>query len=201
MKQLLLKKHMKITILRHGIPDLPEWNKIHASTMSEWVKAYNSAGVKNDIGLSTQEVESDLRHNFIVCSNLNRSIHSAKMIGYQSPDLIDGLFREAELPEIKIPIIKLTPHLWSMIFRIFWFISISPKAEPVDEFKQRVSLATEKLIQLAQDHDSVLLIGHGVMNRFLAKELMAKGWSGVEAPNGNKYSGYKYWEYATYTKV
>ena len=191
---------MKITILRHGIPDLPEWNKVNTSAMPEWIEAYNAAGVKNEIGLSAQEIEHQLRHSFTVCSSLKRSIHSAKTIGIESPDLIDALFCEAELPVIKIPIIKLTPHLWSMIFRVFWFVGFSPKAEPVDKFRQRVSLATEKLIQLAQDNESVLLVGHGMINRFLAKELIAKGWAGEDAPNGHKYSGYRYWEYVTYTK-
>jgi broad specificity phosphatase PhoE len=192
---------MQITILRHGIPDLPGWDKIHSSRMPEWIKAYNSAGVKNEIGLSCQEMVSELRHNFIVCSNLNRSTHSAKIIGYQSPHLIDASFCEAELPKIQLPIIKLTPHVWSMIFRVFWYAGVSPKAESVKKFESRVSLAAEKLIQLAQNHDSVLLIGHGIINRFLAKELIAKGWLGKEAPNRNKYWGYKYWEYATYTKT
>jgi broad specificity phosphatase PhoE len=192
---------MQITILRHGIPDLSEWDKIHSSIMPEWINAYNSAGVKNDIEVGCQKMVSELRHNFIACSNLTRSMHSAKKIGYQSPDLIDGIFREAELPKIQLPIIKLTPHVWSMVFRVFWFVGISPKAESIEEFKPRVSLATEKLIQLAKKHDSVLLIGHGIINRFLAKELIAKGWLGEEAPSGNKYWGYKYWEHATYTKT
>jgi hypothetical protein len=65
-------------------------------------------------------------------------------------------------------------------------------------FKLRVSLAAEKLIQLAKSHDSVLLIGHGIINRYLAKELISKGWSGGAAPGGNKYWGYRYWEYAAY---
>ncbi len=192
---------MKITILRHGIPDLSGWDKIHSSIMPEWINAYNSAGVKNDIGLSCQEMVSELRHNYIVCSNLNRSTHSAKIIGYQSPQLIDAMFREAELPKIQLPIIRLTPHVWSMIFRVFWFAGLSPKAESIEEFKPRVLLGAEKLIQLAKKHDSVLLIGHGIINRFLAKELISKGWLGEESPRGKKDWGYKYWEYATYTKI
>ncbi len=122
-------------------------------------------------------------------------------MGYQPPQLIEELFCEAELPIIQILLIRLTPHVWSMVFRIFWFMGISHKIESLEDFKLRVSVATERLIQLAKNHNSVLLIGHGIMNRFLGKELISKGWSGEEAPNGNKYYGYKYWEYATYTKT
>ena len=32
---------MRITILRHGITNLPEWKKIYSSRMPEWIEAYN----------------------------------------------------------------------------------------------------------------------------------------------------------------
>ena len=192
---------MQITILRHGVPDLSGWGKISSSRMPEWIKAYNAAGVKHEALLFPQEAVGEFKHNFVVCSDLARSIHSDQLIGYQSPHLVNAIFREAELPEIQIPFARLTPHAWSMVFRLFWFAGISNKAEAIEPFKQRVSLAAAKLVQLAREHDSILLIGHGIINRFLAKELIADGWLGDEAPNGNKYGGYRYWEYATYTKT
>jgi broad specificity phosphatase PhoE len=191
---------MRITILRHGIPDLSDWGKITTSEMPEWIAAYNSAGVEQKISQSCQEMVNEFEHKFIVCSHLKRSIHSAKIIGYPLPDLVDSIFCEAELPVIQLPIIKLTPHDWSMVFRVFWFVGISKKVESLTSFKYRVSLAAEKLVHLATIHNSVLFIGHGIINRFLAKELILKGWTGKEAPNDNKYWGYKYWEYATYIK-
>ncbi|MEE9337238.1 MAG: hypothetical protein V3U87_04095 [Methylococcaceae bacterium] len=190
---------MRITLLRHGNPELSAWDKIHASEMPEWIAAYNSTGVERDISQSCQEMVNEFEHKFIVCSHLNRSIHSAQMIGYSSPDLVDSIFCEAELPVIPIPMIKLTPHGWSMVFRVFWFVGVSKKVESLSSFKSRVSLATEKLVHQAIIHDSVLFIGHGIINRFLAKELILKGWIGKETPNDNKYWGYKYWEYTTYT--
>jgi hypothetical protein len=191
---------IQITILRHGIPDLPEWGKVHASKMPEWINAYNAAGVKNSVSPIVLKMINHSSHQFIVCSNLKRSIHSAKIIGYQSPHLVDAVFREAELPTIQIPFIRLTPHQWSMVFRGFWFIGVSTDIEPLAAFKQRVSSAAEQLIKSAEKHDSVLLIGHGVINRFISKALISKGWIGEKAPNGNQYHGYEYWEHAQYTK-
>lgn len=191
---------MKITLLRHGRPDLPEWKRTHSSLMQQWIEAYNAAGVINEYSQSCQAMVDRLQPQFIVCSSLQRSTHSAKIIGYPSPNLIDALFSEAELPFIQVPMLKLMPHDWSIIYRVFWFIGVSPHVESLNNFKLRVSLAAEKLIQLAEKYETVLLIGHGIMNRFLAKELLAKGWLGNEAPNGNKYYGYQYWEYASYTK-
>ena len=120
----------------------------------------------------------ELTCNFIVCSHLTRSIHSAKMIGHPSPYLVDAIFRKVELPKIHIPVLRLTPQAWNTVFRLFWFAGVSTKAEFVEAFKQRSSMAADKLIQLAKNHDSILLIGHGIINRFLAKELISKGWAG-----------------------
>lgn len=192
---------MHITILRHGVPDLSGWGKISSSRMPEWIKAYNAAGVKQEAHLFAEKMGRELAHKFIVCSDLARSVHSTQLIGYQSSHLIDAIFREAELQDIRIPLLRLTPHTWSIVFRLFWFAGISNKAESIEPFKQRVSLAAAKLVQLAHEHDSILLIGHGIINRFLAKELLSNGWLGDEAPNGNKYWGYRYWEHATYTKI
>ena len=167
--------------------------------MPDWINAYNISGVKKDINPSIIGMINKLRPSFIVCSDLKRSLHSAEIIGYPSPNLIDSLFREADLTHFKIPLIKFTPHTWSMIYRIPWLMGSSTNGESINEFKPRVHLATEKLISLAKRHNSVLFVGHGILNRFLAKELIAQGWAGKATPN-NKYWGFKYWEYETYTK-
>ncbi len=168
--------------------------------MPEWIDAYNAAGVKDSVSPPVLEMIKNSSHRFIVCSDLKRSIHSAKIIGYQSPHLVDAVFREAELPTIQIPFIRLTPHQWSMVFRGLWFIGVSTDIEPLAAFKQRVSSAAEQLIKSAEKYDSVLLIGHGVVNRFISKALISKGWVGEKTPNGNLYPDYEYWEYAKYTK-
>lgn len=169
--------------------------------MPEWITAYNLAGVKTNVNPAIREIVSEFKHNFIVCSDLARSVHSAKVMGYPSPHLIDATFRESELPEIQIPLIRLTPNRWSIVFRLFWFAGVSIKAEPLESFKQRVSKAAEKLIQLAQQHDSILFIGHGIFNRLLEQNLISKGWIKEAASDNNKYWRYKYWEYSTYTKT
>ncbi len=190
---------MQITLLRHGQPDLPEWGKTRSSKMPKWIESYNTAGVKNLPPQHCQHMLQENSYNLIVCSNLNRSIHSAEIIGY-SANKIDSKFREAELPVIKLPLLKLTPHHWSIIFRLFWLAGISPNVESLKPFRNRVKLAATELNQLAINHGTVLFIGHGIFNRFLAMALIANGWSGEEAPNGNKYKNYQYWEYANYTK-
>jgi hypothetical protein len=40
-----------------------------------------------------------------------------------------------------------------------------------------------------------MLIGHGIINRLLAKKLRSSGWKGPKNPGNN------YWEYAVYEKA
>jgi broad specificity phosphatase PhoE len=171
--------------------------------MPEWINQYDAAGIRVKEHFSRQTWQVDGKAKLIVCSNLPRAIHTAQIIDNETSRLVDGIFREAELPAIQIPIIRLTPHQWSMVFRVFWFAGVSTKVESLFLFKQRAALAVEKLIQLAELHDSLLLVlvGHGIINRFLAKGLISRGWAGDESPHGKKYWGYRYWEYACYTKI
>lgn len=192
---------MQIILLRHGEPDLALWKKIPTSRMPEWIDAYNSAGVKDESESCTRALFAGINFKFMVCSNLPRSIHSGQLLDQNMPKLIDELFREAELPIIKIPLIRLMPHTWSIIFRLFWFAGVSDKVESVGLFKQRVALAGNKLEKLTEEHETVLFTGHGILNRFLAKQLISKGWTMESASNINKYLDYRYWEYTTFTKI
>ncbi len=56
-----------------------------------------------------------------------------------------------------------------------WLFSFSKNGEFFKQAKNRARLAAEKLIALAQTHHDVLLVGHGFINHFIAKELKKRG--------------------------
>ena len=192
---------MVINILRHGKPDLPSWEKIGSSKMGEWIKSYNSSSVIHEERSRIQSFDGVSEEVFVVCSDLPRSIHSAEVVGYKNINVIDSVFREAELPELYIPLIKMKPHTWSMVFRVFWYFGVSLNVESIKSFKLRVSSAAKALIKYSEENDEVLFIGHGIINRFIAKELMSYGWQRDQVSNINKHLGYEYWEYEKYNKA
>jgi hypothetical protein len=49
-----------------------------------------------------------------------------------------------------------------------------------------------RLFELAQQHDTVFVAGHGFMTMLVAKELLRRGWSGPNRPAN------KYWRYCVY---
>ena len=94
-------------------------------------------------------------------------------------------------------------NIWSVSVKnltIFWFLGISKNVESRKEITNRVNLACQKLEELAKNHTNIHLVGHGIMNRLIAKKLLKNGWDGEEAPNGKKYYGFSYWEYSKFTK-
>ena len=74
-------------------------------------------------------------------------------------------------------------------------IRIFKKLESKRDIKLRVTKAAQYLIKLVEEHDSVILIGHGIMNRFLVKELLKTGWKLEASPNARNIISNKYWGY------
>ena len=58
--------------------------------------------------------------------------------------------------------------------------------------KMRARAAADELVALATEHRSVLLIGHGFMNRYIAGCLLESGWRGPGSINQG------YWSFSSY---
>lgn len=185
---------MRITLLRHGKPDLSSSSKITAAEVGHWVDLYNCAPL--DLELTPSSKVSQLAKNsqFIVCSDLSRSIESANQLGVKKIDCINEIFREFELPYAHFSFLKLAPDSWIIVFRILWFCGFSSNSETFPAAKLRVLTCTTKLIQSAEANDSVLFVGHGFMNRFIAKKLVSFGWKQT-IKSGNGFWGISVFEY------
>ncbi len=157
------------------------------------MQAYNSAGIVGTPPIETTHLADE--HNLIVCSDLHRSIASADALEVTTIDLSLQIFREVSLPHFTHSPIKLPLKVWVVILRALWLFGFSRNAESLGTARARAKAASNQLIQLAMEHDSVLLVGHGFLNHFIAKELRAKNWSGPLSP------GKKYWELGSYEQI
>lgn len=188
------KRKMKIVILRHGKPIIPLLRKISASVFAEWVHEYDAAGLCPTSQPTKQARKCADECNVVVCSALPRSIESAKTLNNKSIVLSDSIFNEAGLPVANWQAMKLSPNIWAVVFRILWFFGYSRNSESFKEAKSRASEAVRKLSEIAREHESVLFVGHGVYNRFLAKELRRNGWIGPKNP------GTSHWAFGVYER-
>lgn len=182
---------MQITILRHGEPDFDWQRGVKGSDMGVIISAYDASGI---IGNPPDESLGLVAvHNCIVCSDLVRSIQSAKALGADSIHESSSLFSEMNLPCFDKVQIKLPLKAWAVILRLLWYVGFSKNTESLSEAKTRAKEAAQKLIALAGEHQSVLLVGHGFLNHYVVKELRRRNWAG---PHN---AGKQYWEYGTYT--
>ena len=73
-----------------------------------------------------------------------------------------------------------------------WLFGFNKNGESFTKAKTRAKEAACQLIALAEENEKVILIGHGVMNRLIARQLRLCKWQGPSSP------GRKYWEYGIY---
>lgn len=105
--------------------------------------------------------------------------------------MVDALFCEAQLPHGDWRLPRLSPFTWAFIFRVLWLCGYSRNVESAGAARLRASTAAQRLQSLAGE-GPVLLLGHGVMNRMIAKQLLADGWTRQQR------NGSQYWSAAVY---
>ena len=69
---------MKITILRHGKPDFVWKQIVKGSEVKDLQEIYNASGIIDNPPPELQKFAE--QHNFVVCSDLPRSVQSARAI-------------------------------------------------------------------------------------------------------------------------
>lgn len=161
--------------MRHGKPTFTGSARVTSREMSNWIAEYDLSDTGEDIPPESSKILA-FSASRIISSPLPRALSSLKALGLE-PDVIDEVFREAELPVFHMPGIRLSPTLWAVFFRVMWLCGISRNVERVGIAKRRAIQATDILITSAKGSDGpVLLMAHGVMNRLIAKELRSLGF-------------------------
>lgn len=164
---------MHITLIRHGKPILPASRWLAPCEMGQWIAAYDQS-VVGATNVPAASIAACRGATVIFTSTLPRAQSSALALGYQAPH-IDMLFREAALPFPLWRFPRLPAQLWTALFRTSWLLGLAHGIESLADATARAKSASALLIAGAAN-GPVLLIGHGVMNRLIARELRAAGW-------------------------
>lgn len=182
---------MRIILMRHGKPDLAESKPLASHEFHQWINAYNHAPLceQSTPNAEAQRIASECA--LTVCSHLRRSQESARRLGL-SVAHSGEIFREMEMPHGKLLLPKFSPAFWAILFRCLWFMGYTRNSESFSSARNRAVIAAQQLQELARQHQSVIFVGHGLFNRYVAKELRRNGWSGLRNPSP------RYWEYGVY---
>lgn len=164
---------MEIILIRHGKPTAANNPIVDAYGYKNWVKQYNLSYVAKNS--RPAHLNTRYKSFYIVSSDLKRAIHSANIYVKKSPEIIDKLYREMDIPSYTLPL-KLKAWHWLYISRLLWMLGVKGPFESFTEAKKRADIAALKLIDIAKRHNKVVLFGHGFMNRYIRKSLIEKGW-------------------------
>jgi broad specificity phosphatase PhoE len=178
--------------MRHGKPKIGTRFRLNAAEFGAWVEKYNAAGVDSACQPPQVAIEQAKQCALVVCSNLPRSIESAKALGVGRLRLSDPMFREMDMPHAAWRFPRLSVFVWSVFFRLGWTFGYSAGVESFKAAKARAAGCAERLASLASAHGAVLFVGHGSLNWFIAKHLKSMGWLCPERPPR------KYWEFSVF---
>ena len=178
---------MKIVLGRHGRPKLSHRIWLAPRQLGCWIEAFDPAGV-DLVRVPRDTLKTAALCNVVVVSTLQRSVQSAAILAPSKVLVTEALLREAGMPHTQWPFPRLPVRAWLLFFRIAWFCGYAPNSESLPLASARAGVAAERLIDLARQHGSVFVVGHGIFTMLIAKQLLLKGWSGSKRPR-NKYWG------------
>ncbi|MDO8072623.1 histidine phosphatase family protein [Janthinobacterium sp. SUN176] len=175
--------------MRHGEPRLAKGRWIAPLQMGQWINLYNQSIIKEG-GIPAQCAAAALSASTIVASTVPRACSSARALG-DLPFMQDAMFSEAGLPFALWKAPWLPAEAWAAIFRLLWLFGYARGSDSLQITRQRARAAAERLVALAA-RGPVLLVGHGIMNRLIGKELQALGWL------ARNRQGSRYWSMGVY---
>lgn len=183
---------MEIILLRHGKPEVELSGYLSAKQLKQLVYDYAQSGIQDE---PTDKLKTSFNNHHVVCSDLVRSIESAKKLNLNTIHVKDALYRELELPHFDKFVLKLPTMYWLILLRVMWLFGFSKNGESLSQAKARSKQAAEELIVLANNNKKVIVVGHGLMNYLIGKSLKRKGWQ------SSKKAGKRYWEFRAYNKL
>ena len=130
----------------------------------------------------------------VFTSPLRRSRDSAALLAPDASTVVAAEFREADLPSGFHSGLRLRPELWGLLARTAWFCGWSTGVDNFAMVRERAAKAARLLQERAAPDDLVVLVGHGMMNILIARELRASGWRGPMVPSR------RHWGYAVYER-
>jgi broad specificity phosphatase PhoE len=183
------KKIQQIYLIRHAKPNIQKKGLYNVKQARQYLQDYSSVAIQ-PFDSCLVSIHLNKPHT-IHCSTLRRSRETARaLFSNEYPVMIDSVFREFESRIINAPsFIPLPLSLWQVFSRGSWMLGFNHRGiESHHEAKQRAQKAAEKLIYIAQQEETAILVAHGMLNGAIKKALKKKGWKALQS-KGQKNLG------------
>jgi len=182
----------RIILARHGRLAWDFRAPIPGNALCKWRRGEDAAPL-DALHRPSAELEQHVRAaHCVAVSPLRRSRESARLLAPSAEPLIDACFREAELPCTIRSGLRLRSHVWAGLARAAWFCGWSDGVESFRAARARAGQAAAILTAQARG-GVVVLVGHGLMNVLIARQLRTAGWRGPRFPS------VKHWAFGMYS--
>ena len=178
MKQIILIRHAKVNI--------DNSQTISSAALKNWVERYDVADIHFD-SKPTQKTRVIVEGAGVIATSvLKRTIDSAKVLGVDIYEK-NAIFNEAKIPNVTIPFFKFKPKTWLIILRVLLLLGLGKKDASLKASKLQAEEAAGRLLELSNEFESVVLVGHGGMNWFIRKVLTKERWHLKEKPSNKNW--------------
>ncbi len=172
---------MKIVLARHGKPDWDFKTPIPGHALAAWLRGEKDAPLDPRDRPSAELEQLARQATCLIATPLRRSLESARLLAPAAVPLVDAHFQEPDLPCAIRSSVRLSPDVWAWLARTAWFCGWSAGVEPYKAARARASKAAAVLSARAEA-GIVVVVGHGLMNVFIARQLRRSGWRGPRLP-------------------
>ncbi|HET6437798.1 MAG TPA: histidine phosphatase family protein [Anaeromyxobacter sp.] len=169
---------MEIVLVRHGRVAFDRRARVHQPDLAARLAQFREAGIVQGTIPPPKVRRLAERVAHLTSSDLPRAVESARALARSQPVPADALFREADVPpDLPLPL-PLRFSTWVALGRLAWLLGYTSQCESGRQVRERARRAALRLAQLASQHGSVMLVGHGYFNILLARELRRLGFQG-----------------------
>lgn len=176
---------MDIYLIRHGKPQSATNERVNSAGFSQWVRRYDRSLVAASSRPPTA-LQAEAQTGVVVSSDLSRAVHSAELCSGRTPDIVLPRMREMEIPRYRLPL-RLNAWTWVYLNRALWMAGRKGYGETYSAAKKRALLAADDLEAIVGRSQRVVVFGHALINLFVAKQLVQRGWQGK--PKATNYWG------------
>jgi broad specificity phosphatase PhoE len=166
-----------ITLARHGEPALSRKVRLNAPEYGAWWGRYEEGGLKAGQTPPDELIQIARDADVIIASIRRRSIESAQAVVGARTFATDPTFVEAPLPPPPWPLwFRMSPKRLGFFARFWWwFFNNHGGQETRAQAEVRAGQAADRLIELSDAGQDVLVVAHGFFNWMIADALKAGG--------------------------
>ena len=171
----------RLFLIRHGPSAHPSMSGLldHAA-IERWRAGYDACGIERDAMPPAELVERIGGVDRVLCSDLPRTMESARAIWSGKAIESTALLREVPLPIPTLGGIRAPFAIWATAIAVGWGVDILRGEDCPREDEERVQSAMawcEERQREAGESATLAVVTHGVMRRLLATRLCERGWT------------------------